>query len=313
MNQLPLSAVFMVAAMFLQADAWAQTSYLRNAPIGSSDAMKPQTSSICPFRELSQCVGERFMFVPMSPKLREFGYIFIQGGQDRLGRVSYEEGVGRIGIIEAVQANGRSLEVKLRMTDNGQVYVGEAFNGRLDGLVPLRDIDSARVNWVGRSYYYCDDELATDPTGNYEIEFIHVRQYRPMHVLDVVVSHGITANTTPARLIVRTEDGTEGFVDVAVSGTNVSGRIREFGHFDHYFMEVDPRTIYKWPDEIWTIIEDHKVAIGMTKEQVKMSWGEPATINKTLNASGRSEQWVYNSGSYVYLDNGVVAAIQGSE
>jgi|GEM_PF-2882050 len=54
-----------------------------------------------------------------------------------------------------------------------------------------------------------------------------------------------------------------------------------------------------------------KPQIGMTAEQVvKTSWGKPKDINKTTTTSGVSEQWVYELGKYVYLDNGIVIAIQ---
>jgi hypothetical protein len=58
---------------------------------------------------------------------------------------------------------------------------------------------------------------------------------------------------------------------------------------------------------------DTPPAIGMSAEEVKKSsWGEPKTINKTTTTYGISEQWVYFGNRYVYLENGVVTAIQES-
>jgi hypothetical protein len=52
------------------------------------------------------------------------------------------------------------------------------------------------------------------------------------------------------------------------------------------------------------------VAMGMAPAQVlKSCWGKPLSINETLTARGKHEQWVY-SGGYVYLDGGLVTAIQ---
>jgi hypothetical protein len=42
-------------------------------------------------------------------------------------------------------------------------------------------------------------------------------------------------------------------------------------------------------------------------------WGEPKTVNQTLTAHGKHEQWVYGSGQYLYLDDGVLTSIQTSE
>lgn len=51
--------------------------------------------------------------------------------------------------------------------------------------------------------------------------------------------------------------------------------------------------------------------IGMTSSEVKNStWGSPDKINKTTTTYGVSEQWVYGSGKYIYLENGIVTAIQ---
>lgn len=60
-----------------------------------------------------------------------------------------------------------------------------------------------------------------------------------------------------------------------------------------------------------------KIMVGMTAAHVRRAWGEPTKINVTLGASGRTEQWVYRGRNYrddyVYLDNGVVRSVQGTE
>jgi hypothetical protein len=49
----------------------------------------------------------------------------------------------------------------------------------------------------------------------------------------------------------------------------------------------------------------------MTAEEVRNStWGKPEDINKTTTAFGVSEQWVYSDYKYIYLENGIVTAIQ---
>ena len=52
-------------------------------------------------------------------------------------------------------------------------------------------------------------------------------------------------------------------------------------------------------------------SIGMTAEEVLAStWGEPEKINRTTFSWGTFEQWVYEGHRYIYLDNGIVTAIQ---
>ena len=51
--------------------------------------------------------------------------------------------------------------------------------------------------------------------------------------------------------------------------------------------------------------------IGMSETDVKLSsWGSPDSINKTTTEYGVHEQWIYGNGRYIYLDDGVVTAIQ---
>jgi hypothetical protein len=51
--------------------------------------------------------------------------------------------------------------------------------------------------------------------------------------------------------------------------------------------------------------------IGMAAEEVRNSrWGRPDRINRTTTKYGVHEQWVYSSFKYIYLENGVVTAIQ---
>lgn len=51
--------------------------------------------------------------------------------------------------------------------------------------------------------------------------------------------------------------------------------------------------------------------IGMTADEVKKSsWGEPYDVNRTTTAYGIHEQWCYHNNRYIYLDDGIVTAIQ---
>lgn len=60
-----------------------------------------------------------------------------------------------------------------------------------------------------------------------------------------------------------------------------------------------------------TIIIPTEPSIGMTANEVLNStWGKPESINKTTNVNGTSEQWIYSGYRYIYLDNGIVTAIQ---
>ena len=52
-----------------------------------------------------------------------------------------------------------------------------------------------------------------------------------------------------------------------------------------------------------------KAVIGMNREQVKLAWGNPRDINRTVGSWGVHEQWVY-ANSYLYFKNGVMTSFQ---
>jgi hypothetical protein len=55
------------------------------------------------------------------------------------------------------------------------------------------------------------------------------------------------------------------------------------------------------------------VRLGLNAEGVlKSCWGKPSKINTTITSANKHEQWVYGSGHYVYLTDGLVTSIQVS-
>ena len=59
-----------------------------------------------------------------------------------------------------------------------------------------------------------------------------------------------------------------------------------------------------------TRVREEKIWVGASEEIVRLAWGSPQDINRTTTASGTREQWVYGRGTYVYVENGRVTAIQ---
>ncbi len=95
-----------------------------------------------------------------------------------------------------------------------------------------------------------------------------------------------------------------------------------FSVSDQYYIDKNGKLVEIHDDdkkETYTFIststeipkEKPTPAIGMTANEILGSnWGEPKSKNKTTTAYGTSEQWVYSNYRYIYLDDGIVTAIQ---
>lgn len=81
------------------------------------------------------------------------------------------------------------------------------------------------------------------------------------------------------------------------------------------FMSDDPKIKYKkWGGRVFKAITNFEVFIGMTSEQVVVSWGLPKTINTTTGKWGSQQQWIYGDSpgetTYLYMNNGKLTAFQ---
>lgn len=71
----------------------------------------------------------------------------------------------------------------------------------------------------------------------------------------------------------------------------------------------------KWSKKVLDNIRNQQVQIGMTHEQVRMSFGSPNKINETSGDWGTHEQWIYGEfpdSMYLYMENGRLASVQKS-
>lgn len=81
---------------------------------------------------------------------------------------------------------------------------------------------------------------------------------------------------------------------------------------EHYVRTPGGRLWLKhkdWSRDYCDAIVKHKVLTGMDTEQVRIAWGKPEHINRTVIPGHTSEQWVYGD-TYLYFDDGVLTSWQ---
>jgi hypothetical protein len=204
-----------------------------------------------------------------------------------------------IGERAVIQMDGTNKRYSLMVTI--EPYVPQE-------LILASEIEDASARWKGKSLWYRGDSILLEqrsPTG--QIQSIKVGQFSKMNVVDVKPSGSACY---PVEFVLRTPSGEQGFIDCVLSGTTVPNSLREASSFYKIFLETDPRKLCPHSPEIWVQIETKTISIGMNREQVLLSWGEPRDIKTTVTADGRREQWIYGDDRFVYVTNGVVSGIQ---
>lgn len=295
----------------------AQSQYVRDGSIGKTNVEAP-TNNWPQFRYIpsEEWVGKRVIFLPQPAQLRQYGYMSFRGGNGQFGQPTYAEAAGKIGRIVAIARGQLGLhlpEVSIQLEGSGVRYVGTMASDTLRDIAFLDEIDQAKKELTGKTLWSLTsgrDQIQTydDLTGSYGS--VKVKKFSSVKVTDVIVGW---EDSSPIRLIVQTETGEEGFADVCISGTNISKTLAALTHIDRDFSLVDPKKAFPWPESIWNAIQDEKVSLGMTPEQVRMSWGEPKSIEQTVTAAGKSEQWVFGPATFVYFTGGLVSGVQAEK
>ena len=70
------------------------------------------------------------------------------------------------------------------------------------------------------------------------------------------------------------------------------------------------RAYPEWGEETVRAIAKGKISLGMTGDQVKLSWGEPAHRSQDVTESGERDLWRYGTGEHLYFQKGVLTVIR---
>ncbi|MDR3564308.1 MAG: hypothetical protein P4N59_23125 [Negativicutes bacterium] len=249
-----------------------------------------------------QWVGHNFVFLALPADKQADGYgIFAadqaaQGFQeDRTVRLSYLQNVGKLVTVTDVTpytAGDNKYDYVVAMTEIGTGYkfVGRTSRGSLEGLALAEDITKARQQFLGKTIYPKSRSLeaVNAQPGGMNPASVTIRIGSAVTVTDVYA--GIQSRE-PIWLIV-SANGQQAILPIAYSWTNqnVSNVTQNPPWKMALFMD-DPRTTLGWSTALWTQIESGSVQEGMTKDQVRLSWGPPNRVDQGAAGS----VWLYGT------------------
>lgn len=258
-----------------------------------TDARPPEAAAaLFPHHPISKWEGQRFVFLAGPQATQDSIY------DDFSGKLTRKQYAGRIARVVAVSDFSGRAHLEFEMEDTKEKLRARTTAGseRVTGMALVDDIENARAQWQGQTLWCKESRLVTHDAQTGAVSYVVIKKYAPVKVLEVMAGWN---EEKPVRFVLETADGKRGFLDLNLSGTNVFKEARYLHRFDHCLLTADPRLQYKWPPQIWKLIEQGQIGAGMTAEQVKMSWGEPDKITRT--ATG--EQWTYPSGTLAFKNN----------
>lgn len=161
-------------------------------------------------------------------------------------------------------------------------------------FIDIDDLNMARSLLKGRTLY-----IKTPMWYDEKSEAIEGRKLVPVKVLDVMPGN----NVLPVKVWFEDDKGNQAGVFMSL----LSSARSQYITFDRLFSFDDPRQQYKEIlDDAWEQITLGRVKPGMTKAECKLSLGNPNEVKKIPTYSGLKEQWIYNSGAYLFFVDGLL-------
>lgn len=189
--------------------------------------------------------------------------------------------------------DGKTYRYKVKKSA-AEILNGD-FKPLLPELVPLDYIAHADSLLKGQKLYIKTprwfDTLGVEING---------RKFVPVTISSVEAGDKIL----PLRVVFEDEAGMTASVLTTMYKSSLSA---QYTSFDRLFTFTDPKLRYpNIKSDVWQQITACKVAPGMTKDECRLSVGNPDNVKQMPGYSGLREQWLYNTGAYLVFQDGLL-------
>jgi hypothetical protein len=172
-------------------------------------------------------------------------------------------------------------------------------------MVLLKDFEAACDRWRGQPVFSSKGVISSAGS-NCNLSSVKVRRSDSLKVYDV--RYGLSPlPVNPIWLMVKTNNGVEGFIPVRYSWSNVMlDQVYEGLPWADDILEFNPMKRYNWDPVSWELIENHRVTIGMERDQVLMSWGRPGQKSDTTINGSKLQCWIYPAQKLYFNEIGLI-------
>ncbi len=247
-----------------------------------------------------QWKGNSFTFLALPADKQAAGYEIFPVDQaergfegDRSVRSSYAAHVGKEAVVTEIVSfpagyNQNEYLVYLTVKDTGEKLVGRTVRGQLDSLVLTADLTNAKEQFLGKVVYPKLRELqgVYVPGINSTPGTVAAAIGSPATVVDVY-----TGNQTQEPIwLILSVNGEKAILPIAYSWTNMpANSVTQNPPWQDALFTEDPRVSFGWSLDAWNKIESGIVEEGMTKGQIRLSWGKPVSTEEDDTV------WIYGT------------------
>lgn len=208
-------------------------------------------------------------------------------------RIPCDKIKGHLLTVTGLYEDGEEWLVSFSDKETGNVITARTHKHSIKEIVPEADLIWAKKRWLNRVVFSKKGTISVLNKENNSFGSIKVRIQDSLLVEDVVP--GFTPlPVNPIWLIVKLPQGQQGIIPVRCSWTNtMSDKVLEGDPWESDIIEKDPSKIFSWDEATWEIINNHRIVLEMTKEQVLMSWGNPVKRENVDVDGAKMECWFY--------------------
>lgn len=172
----------------------------------------------------------------------------------------------------------------------------EIMSDAIPGLIDLDVVNSVKRK-IGNLTVWTKSRLREDDKGNR----FEGKKYEKVTITDV----GPGTMMVPLLVTFKNEDGVTGSY-LLNYGSQKNGT---HGFGDLFYLTDQRHNFSSISDDIWANICNGKVVPGMTKDEVKLSKGNPSEVNTGHDYSKSMTLWSYPDGSVLYFEDGILTGI----
>lgn len=171
--------------------------------------------------------------------------------------------------------------------------MAEIYSSKLPLLSDIELIDRWREKitgmtlWTRSNLWY---DTNGNRTGGLKFEKVTVEDVLP------------TTGDFPMKVKIKDGNGKEAYMNM-----NYTSDLADSRDFAALFYLDDPKKKYpQISDEIWNLIKQSRIGLGMTKEECRLSLGNPDELDAGHNTSHTMDIWQYTNGTYLIFSDGIL-------